>query len=185
MKDFLESGSWLRSLLWCFSFFPPVVKNNAEDKFTGLSSPAEGFQVGLPLPTQGIREVLEAGLLETWDSLGRAALGGVTYSSMLTVSGLAVWRSILATIFLCQPHAENSGYFPFLISVPLFRWQTCNITLWLVAFSSLWLSSSLPLNDVFYMFIIFEINWILRSYSGFIFNAKSKCPEPCKGQAFT
>lgn len=183
----MESGSWLRSVLWCFSFFLSVVKNNGEDKFTGLSSPAEGFQVGLPLPTQGRREVLEAGLLEVWDSLGMEALSGVTYSSMLTVSGLAVWRSVLATISLCQP--SSSHWKQWLLAFPR-QCPTVQVTnmqynLMTCSFFFVEIVQQPSTEWCFYMFIIFEINWILRNYSGFIFNAKSKCPEPCKGQAFT
>lgn len=116
MKDFLESCSLLWSVWWCFSFFLPVVKNNGEDKFIGLSPPAEGFQVGLHVPMQGGREVLEARLLEAWDSHGRGALSGVSYSSMLTVSGLAVWRSLLSVIFLYQP--PSSHWKQWLLAVP-------------------------------------------------------------------
>lgn len=187
MKDFLESRSLLWSVWWCFSFFLPVVKNNGEDKFIGLSPPAEGFQVGLRVPMQGGREVLEARLLEAWDSHGRGALSGVTYSSMLTVSGLAVWRSVLSVIFLYQP--LSSHWKQWLLAVPR-QCATVQVTnmqsnLRTCSFSLLWSSSSLPLNGVFYMFVISEMNWILRSYTGFIFKAKPKCPESCEGQAFT
>lgn len=77
--------------------------------------------MGLPLLMQGGREVLEAG--EAWGSRGRGALNGVTYSSMLTVSGLAVWKTVLATIFPVSASfiTLKTGYLPFLVSVPLSR----------------------------------------------------------------
>lgn len=103
-EGLLESCSWLSSVLWCFSFFLPVVKNNGEEKFIGLSPPAEGFKWGCLF--QSREEVLEAGLLEDWGGHGWG-LSVVSFSSVLTVSGLSVWKSVLAIIFLYQPPSSH------------------------------------------------------------------------------
>lgn len=111
--------------------------------------------------------------------------GGLSVVSLThpSVPGLAVWRSVLALIFLYQPPSSYRKQWLLAFPHPCPTAEVTNMQYNIDLY--FFLSSGLPLNVLFYMFIIFEINWILRSYSGFIFKAKPKCPEPCKGQAFT